>query len=72
MTAFAMDVRELSFDEIEMVSGGGWFSDLVSAIAHYAGQAMQAMAEAVEDAAEWFHRYFTVEASGDGVIVRSR
>ncbi len=49
MTALALDVRELTGMEIDMVSGAGWFSDLISAVQHFAGQVMQM----VVDAATW-------------------
>jgi len=69
MTALDMDVRELSFAEIDMVSGGNWFSDIFEAFANLAGQAMALIA----DAAEWLNEHFivTVDPNG-GVTVRNR
>lgn len=64
------NMRELTFDEIDMVSGAGWFSDLGAAIAHYSGKAMQMLV----DATEWFFENFTVTYSptNDSVVVTSK
>ncbi|OYX59168.1 MAG: hypothetical protein B7Y86_01780 [Brevundimonas subvibrioides] len=44
-----MDVRELSLDEIDMVSGGNWFANLFDAIAQIVGY----VANQIMDAAAW-------------------
>ena len=49
MTALAMDVRELTFDEIDFVSGGNWFVSLFDAIAHFVGY----VANQIVDGAVW-------------------
>ncbi len=69
MTALAMEVRELSFAEIDMVSGGNWFSSIADAFANLAGAVM----EMVVDAFEWLNEHFivTVDPNG-GVTVRNR
>jgi hypothetical protein len=69
MTALAMDVRELSLAEIDMVSGGNWFSSIAEAFANLAGAALEMMV----DALEWLHEHFivTVDPNG-GVTVRNR
>lgn len=74
MTALAFDMRELTMDEIDMVSGGNWFSDLASAIAHYTGKLFETAVQVVENAAEWFFANFTVtyNSQNDSVIVQSK
>lgn len=63
-------MRELTFDEVGMVSGAGWSSDLGAAIAHYSGKAMKM----IVDATEWFFANFTVTyiPTDGSVIVTSK
>jgi len=70
----AKTMRELTFGEIEMVSGGNWFADLASAIAHFVGQAVEMAAQVIEDSVTWFFDRFTVSynSENDSVTVTSK
>ncbi|OYX54470.1 MAG: hypothetical protein B7Y86_16275 [Brevundimonas subvibrioides] len=70
MTALAMDVRELTFDEIDFVSGGNWFSSLGDAIAAAASW----LGRVVEAGVDWFFDTFTVSynSENDGWTITSK
>tara|TARA_R110000782_G_scaffold121920_1_gene213113 strand:+ start:315 stop:524 length:210 start_codon:yes stop_codon:yes gene_type:complete len=63
VTDITQGVRELTFDEVNMVSGGGWFGDLMEAVFHFATQ----MLTEVIDAGVWLIEHgLYYKQSGDG------
>jgi hypothetical protein len=68
MIDLTTDIRELSFAEIDMVSGAGWFSDIMSAIRYVLGNVQ----EIAIDVMEWFMNDYCLcvpDENGTGVTI---
>lgn len=60
MTALVADVRELTFDEIDFVSGGDIFGSIA--------EAARAIYGAVAEAVQWLLENFTVTVNSNGTV----